>query len=182
VWGIRAIFRILITYRDRKATNGTPVDTISEIIARWAPAIENNVVAYINAVDAAHPAGKDDVLDVRYYEDAMPLVKAIVRHELGNPAAYGLKEWYPQIVFDRAADLAGLKRRAPKALSTDASVVAPTVAGTVLGADTIAPYVPMVKDFVTPGSTVANLLVLIAIAALIYLVVHRLRKRRVEAA
>lgn len=181
VWGLRAIFRVLITYRDRVAIDGTPVDTIDEIIARWAPAVENNVIAYVNAVDQAHPAGRHDVLDVRYYEDAMPLAKAIVRHELGNPAAYGLAEWYPQHVWDRAADLAGLKRRAPKRLATDPAVVAPAVAGAALSVEQLAPYVPVVKDLVEPGSATAHLIALLAVAALAVIVLNRLRKRRVEA-
>ncbi len=180
VFGLRAIFRILIAYRDARAANGTPVDTIAEIIARWAPAFENNTTAYINAVDNAHPAEADDIIDTHYYEDAMPLAKAIVNHELGNPRIYGLREWYPQEVWDEAARLAGLRRRTPVPMYKDVAVVAPVVAGSATGIELAAPYIPMVKDLVQPGSVAANVLVAIAIAALVFFIYKRVRRRRQE--
>ena len=44
-WGIRAIARLLITYQDQHDLN-----TVRGIINRWAPPIENDSDAYVNAV------------------------------------------------------------------------------------------------------------------------------------
>jgi hypothetical protein len=179
-WGVRTIFRVLITYRDRKAANGTPVDTIAEIVARWAPAIENNVVAYVNQVDAAHPAGKDDVLDVRYIEDALPLAKAIVRHELGDPREFGLSEWYPEEVWERGAFLAGLKRRNPKPVTKDTDLVAGGGAAVLAGVSA-ADGLGLVKQYVEPGSVAAQVVGVLAVIAVVYLIVRRLKQRKREA-
>lgn len=103
-WGIRAIARVLITYQDkRKARNGSRIDTIAEIIERWAPSVENDTRAYIDAVDRAHPRGAWDVLNVHRYEDIEPLVKAIIRQELGTQP-------YSQATIDRGLLLAGIEK------------------------------------------------------------------------
>lgn len=78
VWGIRALTKVLLTYRDRYGIR-TPAD----IIARWAPEFENNTEAYINAVaSAAGIQPTDPVTD-----DELPaVVAAIIHHENGvNP-------------------------------------------------------------------------------------------------
>ena len=41
-WGIRAIARILINYKDKY-----DLDTVKKIISRWAPPSENNTGAYV---------------------------------------------------------------------------------------------------------------------------------------
>ncbi|MFC1131599.1 hypothetical protein ACFGX4_00710 [Pasteurella multocida] len=51
VYGIRAIAVLLITYYDkRKSRDGSKIDTIKEVIERWAPPVENNSTAYAKAV------------------------------------------------------------------------------------------------------------------------------------
>jgi len=44
-YGIRAIYRILKTYEEKYG-----IETISSIVNRWAPPVENDVDAYIKAV------------------------------------------------------------------------------------------------------------------------------------
>ncbi|MGL5156229.1 MAG: hypothetical protein ACRC9G_08020, partial [Aeromonas veronii] len=47
VWGIRAIAITLITYQDkRKANDGSRIDSVREVVERWAPSFENNTQAY----------------------------------------------------------------------------------------------------------------------------------------
>lgn len=103
-WGIRAIARVLITYQDkRRAPDGSRIDTIAEIVARWAPPIENNTRAYVEAVDLGHPKSAWDVLDMHRYEDIEPLVKGIIRHELGGQP-------YDQSTIDLGLLLAGIEK------------------------------------------------------------------------
>lgn len=84
-WGFRAMAVTLITYQDkRKANDGSRIDTMREVIDRWAPAFENNVQAYVKSVDRLHPKRAEDVLDFHCYEDLAPLVKAIAIHECGS--------------------------------------------------------------------------------------------------
>jgi len=103
-WGIRAIAVVLQTYAKRKSSNGTLIDTIKEVIERWAPPIENNTKAYITSVDAQHPKTSIDHLDLTNYEDLEPLVKAIIQHENGEQP-------YPQEVIDYGLELANVRKK-----------------------------------------------------------------------
>lgn len=77
-YGIRALARVLISYKDKH-----DLKTIRHIINRWAPPHENNTTAYINAVAKACDRSPESPIDVYKYEDAFPLVKAIIHHENG---------------------------------------------------------------------------------------------------
>lgn len=95
LWGIRAIARVLITYQDkRRAGDGSRIDSVREVIERWAPAHENNTDAYAVHVAKALGVGPDDEhLDVYDYLTMRTLVLAIIRHENGpGPLPGGL--WY----------------------------------------------------------------------------------------
>jgi len=85
--GIRALARILKNYRTKYN-----LKNIAGIIARWAPASENNTASYIQAVarSTGHNAGDTLALNLADYG---PLVSAIILHENGlNP--------YPQSTID----------------------------------------------------------------------------------
>lgn len=77
-WGIRAMSRILINYQKKYDRN-----TIREVIERWAPDVENNTEAYINAVSRETGFTPDQELDLRRFDHLFPVVKAIIRHENG---------------------------------------------------------------------------------------------------
>ena len=50
-YGIRAMCRLFITYQDaRLAKDGSRIDTVAEIIERYAPSTENDTLAYIKSV------------------------------------------------------------------------------------------------------------------------------------
>ena len=77
-WGIRAMARILQNYQKKPGLN-----TIEEIIDRWAPPVENNTSAYVKAVARETGLDKDQKLDLKKHEHLFPLVKAVIRHENG---------------------------------------------------------------------------------------------------
>lgn len=83
-WGIRAICRTLITYQDkRQAADGSKIDTVAEIVDRWAPPVENNTGAYAEHVAKLLSVGTDDTIDVYDWATMRGLVLAIIEHENG---------------------------------------------------------------------------------------------------
>ena len=85
VWGIRALARTLLSYSTLYPQD-TPrdIDTVREIVNRWAPPIENDTGAYVNAVAKEVRAGPDDPIDIANEAVMRALVTAIIRHENGR--------------------------------------------------------------------------------------------------
>ncbi len=79
VYGIRALARLLINYQDKYGLR-----TIKQIIGRWAPASENDTVAYVRTVASRTGFESDEKLDMHNFTDLEPLVKAIIHHENGQ--------------------------------------------------------------------------------------------------
>jgi hypothetical protein len=77
-FGIRALARVLQNYQKKHK-----LETISEMIARWAPPNENDTTAYIRAVVKETGFGADEKLNLKTHAHLFPLVKAIIRHENG---------------------------------------------------------------------------------------------------
>lgn len=75
--GIRAIAVDLLTKMERA------VDTVREIITRWAPPKENNTEAYIRAVCVALGVKDDDILSLNHADLLCRFVRAIIVHENG---------------------------------------------------------------------------------------------------
>lgn len=77
--GIRALALNLRNYQRNYGLN-----TVRQIVTRYAPASENNTAAYIAAVAAQMGVGPDDALNLE--DDAMleRLVAAIITHENGR--------------------------------------------------------------------------------------------------
>jgi hypothetical protein len=75
----------LLTY-SRVYPQSTPqdIDTVAEIIRRWAPSNENNTAAYIAAVCKSTGFGPDQPIDVTDKEVMEELVIAICRQENGR--------------------------------------------------------------------------------------------------
>ena len=85
-WGIRAITRVIRNYAKRDGTQGAGgkgIDTVQEIINRWAPPVENDTGAYVSqvakvvGVSPTEPLNLDDDLIMA------KLVTAIIWHENG---------------------------------------------------------------------------------------------------
>lgn len=85
-YGIRAIARILLNYRNRegmKRVGNKGIDTVREIISRWAPPNENNTEAYIQSVSNACGVGAEQPISLTDDKLMLAIVKAIIRHENG---------------------------------------------------------------------------------------------------
>ena len=84
-WGVRALARTLNTYgRKRCAADGSPIDTLAEVITRWAPPTENDTGAYIRAVAKSTGFKPDAILNLNDKATLRMMTKAIIRHENGS--------------------------------------------------------------------------------------------------
>jgi hypothetical protein len=87
--GIRALARLLINYRSKEGqpdVGGPGIDTVREIISRWAPGNENDTEAYIRAVARAVGVGDHEPVDIRDPQTLTGMVTAIITHEnASNP-------------------------------------------------------------------------------------------------
>ena len=89
--GIRALAKLLINYGGKDGLpgiGGQGIDTVREIISRWAPGGENDTEAYIAAVARAVGVKPNDALKIKAPSTLTLLVAAIIHHENGsNPYA-----------------------------------------------------------------------------------------------
>lgn len=77
--GIRATARTLLTYQDKHGLN-----TVRDIVARWAPATENDTTAYVAAVAKAVGVKPDAPLDLHDSATLGGITRAIIKHENGQ--------------------------------------------------------------------------------------------------
>lgn len=181
-WGIRAICRILINYQDNdKALDGSRIDTIDEIIGRWAPAVENDTNAYAADVAKITDIGLTTTVDVYQYETMKGLVQAIIHHENGQMP-------YTPAQIDQGLALAGIvaptgttvvSAGPPKPISKSLTVRGSVFAGAMSlfslvlnNSDTIMSAVNQAVAFLTPYQdaapkirSVVNVLAIIGAAA-----------------
>ncbi len=83
-YGVRAMVKILSTYKNRG------VETMGDIIAAWAPPVENDTASYIQSVENQTGIAAGDVIN----HDNMPeFIAAVILHENGfNPYSESLIE------------------------------------------------------------------------------------------
>ncbi len=77
--GIRAMAKVLLTYQRQHG-----LDTIAELIERWAPAVENDCFAYIDDVATRLGIDPDARIDLANPAILAPLCGAIIWHENGR--------------------------------------------------------------------------------------------------
>lgn len=100
-WGLRAIAKILQHYQ----ANG--FDTVREIVARWAPPVENDTGSYVDdvarhvVVDGVAGVNPDERLNLHDPGVMVAMLQAIVRHENGQQP-------FPVVTYIKAVQLAGL--------------------------------------------------------------------------
>ena len=134
-YGIRAIAVVLTTYFDkRKAKDGSKIDTIREVIERWAPPVENATDVYAKGIAKILKMDQHDTsLDLHDYETMKGFVEGIIRHELGNPKTYGrtptntVNEWYTNEEIEEGLRRAGFVK--PVKPTNSATVAATGVTG-----------------------------------------------------
>lgn len=77
--GIRMLAKTLFAYRDRLGHR-----TVRRIINTWAPPVENDTGAYVNAVAARVGVSPDAELNMNDFKTMKALVSAIIVHECGG--------------------------------------------------------------------------------------------------
>lgn len=178
--GIRAIARTLITYYEkRKAKDGSKIDTILEMVERWAPSFENNVKAYAAHVGRVVGVDPTDVLDFNDYDTIRALVVGIIAHENSGYR-------YPDAVIDEGLRRAGFVRRKAKAsvpLNTEtvAGAAVPALGGVATLAPLIDPLVDALysqQDNLSSGQTIKILIGIALVLGAGFVAWSQLRKRK----
>lgn len=77
--GIRALAKVLLTYQRKHGLN-----TVADIIGRWAPPAENDTGAYAAHVASRIGVGVTDPIDLQKEAILIVLVTAIIAHENAN--------------------------------------------------------------------------------------------------
>ncbi|SDH93605.1 hypothetical protein [Roseospirillum parvum] len=180
-WGIRAIARILITYADqRRAADGSPIDTVAEVVARWAPPVENDTGAYTRHVAARLGVGPDQIIEIKRAEVMRGLIRAIIAHENGPRFA----DYYSDAEIDQGMRLAGVDVP-PKPLAKSrtiragaATTAATGLAGLAEVADQLAPLSGLAAQIAGAAPVVLVILVLVGVG---YMVWCRIDDQRTEA-
>lgn len=149
--GIRAIAMTLITYQDkRRARDGSKIDSIKEIIERWAPPEDSNpTIAYAEGVADLLNEDLDiydEVIDVHEYDHIKPIVEGIIRHENGRGPLKTANTWYAADVIDEGLRRAGITKRRTSVITKE-STASVGVAGA--GAAQLADSLPPVMDAMT---------------------------------
>lgn len=122
--GVRALMRLLINYQERH-----DIKTLRAAINRWAPTTENNSAAYVQHVSRLTGLDPDEPIDFLDEYICTAVAKAIVRHENGDPRAFGAPDnWYAEDVYQRSAVMAGFDPE------TKPLTQSRTVAGAVIAA------------------------------------------------
>lgn len=112
-YGIRAMLRLLINYQERHGLN-----TLREIINRWAPPIDVNergeknaqpTSAYVRHVALQSGFKPDAQINMLDRDTALAVVKAMIIHENGSPMQYQREQWYDDKTYDKALVLAGFE-------------------------------------------------------------------------
>ena len=96
-WGFGALITLLRNYKRLYSLN-----TVAQIIARWAPPNENDTVAYKTAVARECGVTPDQVVDANDRSFMFHLAKAITRHETGL-----WEPWWHDSDLNKGLDLAG---------------------------------------------------------------------------
>lgn len=110
LWGLRALMRVLLTYRRRHG-----LDTVHRMLHRWAPPrgahpdgtpYTQDTASYVRHVAAR--LGVDPHAPVPLEDPAVlaDLARAIVRHECGTPPPSRPPDWYYTAAYTQAARLA----------------------------------------------------------------------------
>lgn len=153
-FGIRAIAVTLTTYYDKRiALDGSKIDTIYEMVERWAPSFENNVAAYANHVGRLMGISPRQVINFRDPAIMRGLVEGIIAHE---NAGYR----YPSKVVEEGLRRAGyvpveqIKQEGPQ-VPVNVETVAGAAAPIAIGVGSLAPILPDVAAAI--GSQQENL-------------------------
>ena len=161
-WGIRAIARILITYQDaRRADDGSRIDSIQEIIERWAPPHENPTDEYAAHVASMINLGANDYVDIYDYNTMYSVITALIQFENGCQP-------YEKSTIDQGLRLAGIdvpvkplsesrtiKAATAATATTSVSIIIEALSGAQALIEPLVPYVD-VAHYVLLGLTMMS--------------------------
>ena len=85
--GIRALAKLVLAYRGKDGmpgVGGPGIDTVREVISRWAPGGENDTESYIKAVAAGVGVHPNQPIDIRNFRTLIGLTIGIIQHENGS--------------------------------------------------------------------------------------------------
>lgn len=184
VSGIRAIAVTLITYYDkRKANDGSKIDSVREVIERWAPANENNVTAYAKQVALLLNVNPNsETLNMHDYNTLRGLVEGIIRHENGPGPLTNGNTWYKDDVIQEALRRAGVVPSEKKVVTTT-TVAATATAGVAI--DQLAGVIPQVtaaisnsRDDLTSGEWMRMAIGVVMVGAAVALAYSHWRRQK----
>jgi hypothetical protein len=142
-FGIRAIARILITYFDkRRSADGTPIDTVGEVVARWAPKKENPTESYADFIRDSLGVNVGQQINILDYKTMRVVVEAIIRFENGSMP-------YDKATIDAGLRLAGIDVPV-KPLHKSRTMIASTAATAATVAPLILDKIDSVKSVLEP--------------------------------
>jgi hypothetical protein len=85
--GIRALAKLVLAYRGKDGQpgiGGPGIDTVREVISRWAPGVENDTESYIKAVSAKVGVAPNQPIDLGNYRTLIAITTGIIQHENGG--------------------------------------------------------------------------------------------------
>ena len=130
-----------------------------------------------------HPKSRLDTLDMHTYDDLMPTVKGIIRHELGDPRGYGMSEWFSQDEIDEGLRMAGVVKTTPKPIAESKTIQGASAAafgGTGIGIISVVDAAKDAQHLVQPGTIMAITLAVLIVVGSAWPIYARLRTRRVS--
>lgn len=141
-YGFRAMATVILTYaRKRRAQDGSAIDTINDVIARWAPPVENNTPAYARRVAEAVGVKPDELVDLESFAVLKPMIKAMSIVEAGG--------WFfKEPDLDEGLRLVGVVRPNPSTV-TKAEGTAAAVGTATAAAGATAEIVRQTSDLAT---------------------------------
>ena len=180
-WGIRALAIILTTYQDRYKLN-----TVAGIIDRWAPPVENDTPAYINAVARACGVSANQQIDLHDYTYMRPLVEAIIRHENGKGPLKTTNTWYDDATVKAGLQRAGIVQKSSTVVAVPVTKETVAASGTAaLGTAQIADVAPQImaavtssEDHLSSGSIVRIVIGVLTIALAGYIAYSQVKKHQ----
>lgn len=88
IWGIRALFKVLLTYQKHYQAK-----TVRQIVSRFAPPHENDTERYVNFVSRQLGGEADDIVNLHDKTTLYILTKAIILMENGRQHPYCLEQY-----------------------------------------------------------------------------------------
>ena len=143
-YGIRALCRTLITYADKRAAeDGSRIDSVYDVISRWAPPVENDTLSYSRAVANHLGVTIHEQIEVKAFRTMRGLIEAIIRHENGQQP-------YTRAEIEEGMRRAGIVRPRPAAaVPANTETVIGAGGSAALGLSQIAPVLPDVADAIS---------------------------------